>query len=155
VKPLKTRKGDRMATFVLEDMDSRIEIVAFPESYGKYYEFIQKELLVWVKASVQSNGGSIRVQLSQIMPLEDAFQKMAKKLILRVNLPALERSVFDEIKALLMEFEGECPVLLELETKDALKVLLQSVDIQGVKCAREMTERLEDLLGDNAVLIKY
>ncbi len=155
VKPLKTRKGDRMATFVLEDMDSRIEIVAFPESYGKYYEFIQKELLVWVKALVQSNGGSIRVQLSQIMPLEDAFQKMAKKLILRVNLPALERSVFDEIKALLMEFEGECPVLLELETKDALKVLLQSVDIQGVKCAREMTERLEDLLGDNAVLIKY
>ncbi len=61
----------------------------------------------------------------------------------------------DEIKALLMEFEGECPVLLELETKDALKVLLQSVDIQGVNCAREMIERLEDLLGDNAVIIQY
>jgi DNA polymerase-3 subunit alpha len=89
------------------------------------------------------------------MPLEDAFQKMAKKLLLRVNLPALEHSVFDEIKALLMEFEGECPVLLELETKDALKVLLQSVDIQGVKCAQEMIERLEDLLGDNAVIIQY
>src|SRR5206468_466296 len=34
-RPLKTRKGDRMAVFTLEDAQGSVEIVAFPEAYRR------------------------------------------------------------------------------------------------------------------------
>ena len=33
-RQLKTRKGDRMAVFTLEDAQGSVEIVAFPEAYS-------------------------------------------------------------------------------------------------------------------------
>jgi DNA polymerase-3 subunit alpha len=155
IKPLKTRKGDRMATFVLEDMSGRIEVVAFPDSYSENYEFIREDMLVWLKARLQGNGDSNRLQLIKLMPLENAFQQRAKRVILRINLPGLEASVLEDLKGLLADNPGECPVFFELETDNACRLVVQSVDIQGVTPSDNLTQKLEDLLGENTVFILY
>ncbi len=36
LRPLKTRKGDRMAVFMLDDVDGSVEVVVFPETFGKH-----------------------------------------------------------------------------------------------------------------------
>ena len=32
---IKTKKGDRMASFVLEDLEGSVEVLVFPEAYKK------------------------------------------------------------------------------------------------------------------------
>ncbi len=155
IKLLKTRKDDRMATFVLEDMSSRIEVVAFPDSYRQNYEYIREDILVWLRARLQGNGDSNRLHLIKIMLLENAFQQRAKRMILRVNLPGLEASVVQELKILLEENAGECPVFFELETGNSCRLMVQSVDIQGVTPTERLSKSLEDLLGENTVFILY
>jgi DNA polymerase-3 subunit alpha len=155
IKLLKTRKDDRMATFVLEDMSSRVEVVAFPDSYRQNYEFVREDLLVWLRARLQGNGDSNRLQLVKILPLEDALQHRAKRVILRVNLPELETSVVQELKILLGENAGECPVFFELDTDNSCRLVVQSVDIQGVTPTERLSKSLEDLLGENTVFILY
>ncbi len=155
IRLLKTRKDDRMATFVLEDMSSRVEVVAFPDSYKQNYEYVQEDLLVWLRARLQGNGESNRLQLVKILPLEMAFQQRAKRMILRVNLPGLEASVVQELKTLLAENAGECPVFFELETDNSCRLTVQSVDIQGVNPCEKLSKSLEDLLGENTVFILY
>jgi DNA polymerase-3 subunit alpha len=51
VKPVITKKGDRMAIVVLEDLSGSVEGVVFPRSYERIGQYIQPDarLMVWGK----------------------------------------------------------------------------------------------------------
>ncbi|MBD3414064.1 MAG: DNA polymerase III subunit alpha [Candidatus Aminicenantes bacterium] len=155
VKPLKTRREERMATFILEDMSGRCEVVAFPDSYQKYYHQIQEDSLVFVKAQCMGDNDNQRLILSSILLLSDAIENLAKLMVLRIHLPGLEESVIQELKGLLKSCAGDCPLMFELETRNSYKVVVKSVDIQGVTPKEELTTKLEALLGEDAVVIQY
>lgn len=155
LKPLKTKKDERMATFILEDLSGRIEVVVFPDSYKRYYEYLREDSMVWVKGKFLGEGESRRIHVVQITPLSEAFQKQAKRMILRIFLPGIEESIFEDLKRMLDENQGQCPVLFELETPHSYRMVVQSVDIQGVSPSEELTKDIENLLGEGSVYIEY
>ena len=155
LKPLKTKKDERMAAFVLEDLSGRIEVVAFPDCYRRYYEYLREGQLVWAKGRFVGEGESRKMTLNQIMPLAEAFQKQAKRVILRVFLPGLEESVFKGLRELLDKNPGEIPVFFELETPHSYRIVAQSAAVQGVSLSEELTKSIESLLGEEAVIIDY
>lgn len=155
LKPLKTKKDERMAAFVLEDMTGRIDVVAFPESYGRHHGSIREGLLVWIKGKFMGEGESRRISLNQVMPLAEALEKMAKRVVVRVFLPGLEESVLSELKVLLDKTGGTCPVYFELETPHAFKLVTQSAEVHTVAPTEELKKRIEALLGENSVHIEY
>ncbi len=155
LKALKTKKDERMAAFTLEDLTGRIEVVAFPEAYKRAYEHLREGQMVWLKGKFMGEGDSRRVSLIQIMPLGEALQKQAKRMILRIFLPGLEETVLEELKSLLERNPGDCPVLFELETPLAYRLVAQSIEIRGISPSEELAKNLENLLGENSVIIEY
>jgi DNA polymerase-3 subunit alpha len=155
LRQLKTRKDERMATFVLEDTSGRIDVVSFPDSYRVDFEHIRDDLLVWARGILQSNGESRKFQAQQVLPLEQAMEKRARKLILRVDLTQTRASDLEDMRLLLSGSEGECPVYFELKTRNACRVLVQSTDIAGVHPTRDLTRALGDLLGENRVIVVF
>ncbi len=155
VKQLRTKKDERMATLVLEDLSGRIEVVVFPDSYKKNYEYLREDQLVWIKGKFLGEGESRRIHLLQIMPLEEAFEKQAKRVVLRIFLPGIEESVFEDLKILLDKYRGQCPVFFELEAPHAYRMVAQSREIQGVMPSEELTKDVENLLGEKSVYIEY
>ncbi len=155
MKLLKTRKDERFASLVLEDLTGRIDMVAFPETYNRYMEYLREGNLVWVKGRFMGEGDNRRINLSEIMPLADAFQKQARRVILKVYLPGLEESLIAELRELLERYPGECPILFDLETPHSYRVMVQSIEVQGVVPSEELTRGVERLLGENSVSIEY
>jgi DNA polymerase-3 subunit alpha len=155
VKHVKTKKDERMATLILEDLTGRIDVVAFPESFKRYFECLREGNLVWIKGRFMGEGDGRRISLSEVMPLNDAFAKQAKKVIIRIFLPGLEESVIRELKEILEKFPGECPVVFELDTPHSYRVRAQSVEVQSVSPSDELSRSVEQLLGENSVLIEY
>ena len=155
IKFVKTKKDERMATFILEDLTGRIDVVAFPDSFKRFFEYLREGNLVWVKGRFMGEGDNRRISLNEVMPLTEAFQKQAKKFILRVFLPGLEESVIRELKELLEKNAGECPVFFELETPHSYRVLAQSIEVRGVFPSEELTRGVEQLLGENSVFVEY
>jgi DNA polymerase-3 subunit alpha len=155
VKQLRTKKEERMATLQLEDLSGRIEVVVFPDSYQNNYEYLRADQLVWIKGKFLGEGESRRIHLLQIMPLGEAFQKQAKRVVLRIFLPGIEETVFEELKTILNEYRGQCPVIFELEAPHSYRMLAQSREIQGVVPSEELTKDVENLLGEKSVYIEY
>jgi DNA polymerase-3 subunit alpha len=155
MKSLKTRRDERFVTFILEDLSGRIDVVAFPECYKKYYENLREGNLVWVRGRFMGEGDTRRINLVEIMPLAEAFQKQAKRVILRVFLPGLEKSVVEELKDLLEKNSGKCPVFFELETPHSYRVVVQSPEVRGVIPSEDFTRSVEKILGEDSVLIEY
>jgi DNA polymerase-3 subunit alpha len=155
IRFVKTRKDERMAAFILEDLSGRIDVVAFPDSYKRFSECLREGNSVWVKGRFMGEGENRRISLNEVMPLSDAFQKQAKKVVLRIFLPGLEESVIKELKEFLERNPGECPVFFELETPHSYRVIAQSIEVQGVSPSEELTRGVEKLLGENSVFIEY
>lgn len=155
LKAIKTKKEERMATFILEDLSDRIEVVVFPDSYKKYYDCLREDQLVWVKGRFIGERESRRIHVVEIMPLAEAFQKQAKRVVLRIFLPGLEESVFEELKEMLAKYQGNCPLLFELETPHSYRMVAQSIEVQGVSPSEDLTKNIERLLGEGSILIEY
>ncbi len=155
VKLLKNKKDERFAIFVLEDLSGRVDVTAFPEVYNRYFECLREGQLVWARGKFMGEGETRRIHLLEIMPLAEAFQKKAKRVILRIFLPGLEESVISELRDLLERNPGECPILFELETPHSYRLVAQSIDIHGVFPSEELTRHVERLLGENSVVIEY
>jgi DNA polymerase-3 subunit alpha len=144
-----------MATFILEDLSGRIDVVAFPDSFKRYFEYLREGNLVWVKGRFMGEGDSRRISLNEVLPLSEAFQKQAKKVIVRLFLPGLEESVIRDLKEILEKHSGGCPVFFELETPHSYRVLAQSIEVQSVSPSDELSRSVERLLGENSVIIEY
>jgi len=89
------------------------------------------------------------------MPLSEAFQKLAKRVFLRIFLPGIEESVYEELKSILDKNQGNCPVFFQLETPHSFRLTLRSVDIQGVSPSEKLTKNIESLLGEESVFVEY
>ncbi len=89
------------------------------------------------------------------MPLADALNKKAKRVILRIFLPGLEESVIKELKGYLERSPGECPIFFELETPHSYRLMAQSIDIMGIFLSEDLTRNVERLLGEDSVCIEY
>ncbi len=154
-RPLKTKKDERMASFFLEDMSGRVEVVAFPDAYRKHFDVLREDQLVWLKGKFVGEGESRKVHLAQALPLAEAFQKQAKRVVIRIFMPGLEESLLNELREILGKNPGEVPVYFELGTPYAYKVITQSAEMRSVLPSEEMTKALENLLGEDAVVIDY
>ncbi len=155
IRSLKTRRDERMATFILEDRNGRVEVVAFPDSYQKYYDVIKEDNLVFIAGQVQGGEDSPRIIMTSVYPLELALERLAKRILLRIRLTGLEKDIYLKLKSLLEEFPGDCPVVFALESGNGDRVIAQSVEIQAVKPSRDLTQRLEDILGEKSVYLEY
>ncbi len=155
LKPLKTKKDERMATFVLEDLTGKIEVVAFPDAFSKCGQYIRDGQLVWIKGKYMGEEDNRRISLSQAMPLAEAFEKQAKRIVVRIFLPGLEESTLAELKTLLDGYEGRCPVVFELETPHSYRLTAQSAEVQKVTPSEELIKKIQDVLGEDAVFVEY
>jgi len=155
IKLLKNKKDERFAVFVLEDLSGRVDVTAFPEVYNKYYEYLREGQLVWARGKFMGEGENRRVHLLEIMPLADAFQKKARRVILRIFLPGLEETVIGELRDLLERNPGECPVFFELETPHSYRLVVQSIEVRSVFPSEDLTRNVERLLGEDSVFIEY
>ena len=154
-KPLKTKKDERMATFTMEDLGGRIDVVAFPDAFRVSEDALHDDCLVWIRGKFLGEEDNRRIQILQAMLLEEAFKKQAKRVVFRIFLPGIEKSVFLELKDILEKFAGECPASFELETPRKSRVVLRSIDIQGVEPSEKLIAAVQGILGENSVHVEY
>lgn len=155
VKLLKTKKEERMASFILEDLSGQVEVTAFPEAYSKYHPYIKEGQMVWVRGKMSIDSFEVKkVLASQILSLPEALEKLARKTIIRLSLDHLAEEDLNRLLSLLASFPGECPLYFELEKSDSI-CLVQSAEYQSVSPSEKFIELAEALLGPEAVVVEY
>ncbi|MEM0980965.1 MAG: DNA polymerase III subunit alpha [Cyanobacteria bacterium P01_H01_bin.58] len=78
VKPVVTKKGDRMAIVVLEDLTGNVEGVVFPRSYERIGQYIQPDarLMVWGKCDRRDD--QIQFIVDDAEPIEEVQMVMVE-----------------------------------------------------------------------------
>jgi DNA polymerase-3 subunit alpha len=151
---IKTRKGERMASFLLEDLEGGAEVLVFPETYKKVAGRLADDVVVLVKGKAEvQDDGSARILASDVLPLEQAKLSEARYVTIRVPLSAWDRALGERLRDILGSHRGDCPVTLELVRPGVFSVAVAPNLHYRVRPGPTLKEELERLLGPGALLL--
>ncbi|MBV8162614.1 MAG: DNA polymerase III subunit alpha, partial [Acidimicrobiia bacterium] len=140
-----TRRGELMATFVLEDLEAAMEVMVFPRTMHEYGPLLDDDAIVCVKGRVD-----LREEPAKIICLELKRPELEadRSSALHVNLPAarVTGSLIEDLKKVLLEHGGPAPVFLHLGQK-----VLRLPDPFNVATDNGLLAELRVLLGPNGL----
>ncbi len=141
-----TRKGDLMAVFTLEDLQSTVEVMVFPKTMQNYGHLLDDDAVVIVRGRVDTRDDQpklMAMELERFEPIVDGNPPV------HINLrpAALSDELLSALKALLSEHPGESQVFLHIGDRQVLLL----PDNFAVLATAGLLAELRELLGSEAV----
>lgn len=142
-----TKKGDLMAVFQLEDLQSSVEVMVFPRSMSEHGHKLEDDVVVVMSARVDT-----RDEVPKLIAREiEVFEPLGdQKPPLRIQLPTakVDDGLVGELKGLIRDFPGESEVFIHLGDSQVLRL----PDEFCVNTASGLVAELRVLLGAGAVV---
>jgi DNA polymerase III subunit alpha len=155
-RQLKTRKGDRMAVFTLEDHVGGVEIVVFPEAYQRAASLIEPGTLVLVRGKLEKDDETARILASEIAPLESVRERVAREVAIHLKKPA-DRGTLETLGEIFSRHRGDRKISFEVETGEAPNRLRVRVDVSSqirVRPSPALISDIEQVVGAGAVELR-
>ncbi len=145
-----TRKGknagSKMAVFVLEDLQSSAEVVLWPEIFKKYADMVVEDKVVFVKGTVDSRREKPNIFADELIALEDATEKLAARVNIRLYAKELDQAKVGMIKHLCEHHKGKSSVHISIKT-DRGRVYARADKALSVKADVEFCKKMRELVG--------
>ena len=141
-----TRKGELMATFVLEDLDAAIEVMMFPKTMLEYGALLEEDAVVVVRGRIDNREEQPKLVAVEIRRPELVPSTPGTPIEVTLPLHRLTDSMVRQLRDLVMEHPGPSPVHVKLGDK-VLRLPPQfNVDPRG-----GIVGALKELFGTQAV----
>jgi DNA polymerase-3 subunit alpha len=157
IRQLKTRKGDRMAVIMLEDAHGSVEVVIFPEAYGKCASVLETGAMVVVTGRAEVDEETMRMTANEVMPIEAMRQKMSRELSIKLTSPPHGRDTFEALADLFARHRGDRRVVLELELRDQQPPVRVRVPLAAqvrVRPSDQLATEVERICGAGTVVLR-
>lgn len=139
-----TKKGDLMAVFVLEDLQSAIEVMVFPKTMTDHGYKLVEDAVVVLRGRLDTRDDVPKIICSDITPIE--LEEGGSPIHLHMPAHGVEETKVDALKKLLLQHPGDSPVFLHLG-----ETVLRLPGEFNVNTAKGLAGELREMLGANGV----
>src|SRR4030095_9823851 len=87
LRPLKTKKGDRMAVFTADDTAGGVEVVVFPETFGKCGHLIAADAMLLVRGKFEKDDESARIVATELQPISMLKERTTREVVIHLQVP--------------------------------------------------------------------
>ncbi|MBI4335369.1 MAG: DNA polymerase III subunit alpha, partial [Candidatus Omnitrophica bacterium] len=149
------RTGEKMAISTLEDLEGAVEVLFFPSGFQKAAGCVKKDNLLYIKGRLSLREEAPKIIANEASPLEEAFAKFSKSMtVIMHNNNTLQKENLEQLKKILSNYQGDCPVYITLKTKNGEKVQVKSGKDFFVKPSIELMAEVENLFGEGSIALK-
>ena len=117
-----TKRGDLMATFVLEDLAAAVEVMVFPKTMAQYGELLGEDAIICVRGRLDTRDDAPKI-IAMEVSAPDLVLDGAPPVRLRVRPGALTDAKTTRLKEILAEHPGESQVFVHLESHEKTTVV--------------------------------
>ncbi len=112
-----TKRGEFMATFILEDLEAAIEVFVFPKTMADYGMRLDDDAIITVRGRLDAREDQVKLIAMEITRPELAEDGQTLPIEVSVPVSTLTESRVGQLKELVSDHPGECPVHLRLGEK--------------------------------------
>ena len=144
-----TRRGDFMATFVLEDLAGVLDVMVFPRTMTEYGHVLENDAIVVVKGRVDLRDDAPKLVAMEVIRPEIVLEG-GPPVRIKVKLNALSDDKAARLKGILAEHPGDSAVYVHLEAPEKTTVLRLGDDVL-VDAGNGLFAELRVLLGADCI----
>lgn len=151
VRTTLTKRGDKMAYVRVEDLDGGVEAIVFPELYKSSSELLVEDRPVIVSGTINKSDTGCKIKGTHIRDLLTAPERPSTRVDINLHSVGLTTEDLKNLKDILKEHSGPCPVFLHLITnqKEYVVALDNSLRINPTD---NLLTSIENRFGKNTVV---
>jgi DNA polymerase III subunit alpha len=159
LRPLKTRKGDRMCVFMLDDPTGSLETVVFPETFAKCGHLAEADAMLLVRGKFEKDDESARLVATEIIPVTELRERLAREVAIKVAMPPHGRHTLELLAELLAKHRGDRRVSIELDVTDPARGgrsvrVRADVAQMRVRPSERLVAEVERLCGSGSITLR-
>jgi DNA polymerase-3 subunit alpha len=146
IRVVKTRRGDRMAFVKVEDDTGSVEVVFFPESWGRSQRAVQAQKPIIVTGNVELSNDEVKMKANGAELLSELRIRTTKEVRFALQTRELDGERLEAFIAVLKRLRGNCRTRLSLKNAGRFEV---EVDLPAypVEPGTELDEAVQMLFG--------
>ncbi len=144
-----TKRGDLMATFVLEDLGAALDVMVFPKTMAEHGHLLEDDAIVCVRGRLDRRDDQPKIVAMEFTRPEIALDG-APPVRLRLPLTKMSDDRVDKLRELLRRHPGDSPVFVHLERPERTTVLRLADDFR-VDATNGLFAELRILLGADCI----
>jgi DNA polymerase-3 subunit alpha len=145
-----TKRGDLMATFVLEDLGGAVEVMVFPKTMAQFGELLAEDAIVCVKARID-----LRDEAPKLIAMEITAPPLAidgaEPVRIRARAGMLNDEKVARLKEVLHQHPGDSEVLVYIANHEKTTVVSLGQE-HSVSDSNGLFAELRVLLGEECIL---
>lgn len=154
LRQLRTRKGDSMAAFELEDLSGTVQVLVWPNAYKRNSQLMENDVPVLVRGRCELDAkGEIRLLCSQLFHLDTLWDTVVQKARIRISLPSLDSEKVSQLHALVSHHQGTCPLEFELLQFKEYRIRVIPQEDLRINPVPSFIQEVEELFGENSVAL--
>ena len=154
LRALKTKRGDRMAVFSLEDELAKVEAVVFPEAFAKYGSLVVDDAMLLVRGKYERDEESSRLLVSELTPLDVIRERAVRGVEITLAGPGLARGTMRELADVLERHPGDRRVSLVVEVNGGAALRVRAATARRIRPSDTFVRDVEAVCGAGSVLLK-
>ncbi len=148
LKQLTTKKGEPMVFMRLDDVLGSAEVVVFNSVYAAARELLVADAVLVVKARIDHKEGETKLIALEVNSFEATPER--REVRLKLDARSARAGIIRELAAVVKDFPGEAPVVVDLVTSEGPRVFQFGADFK-VKPEPDFFAEVKALLGEAAV----
>jgi DNA polymerase III subunit alpha len=153
-----TKKGDKMARFMLEDAEGTLEVIAFPKTFEKVRHVLVSDEPILCSGAVKNEGNAEspewKMLLESAAPLSELRQSKTSRVDIHLNADSLTHDMVDELKTILANAtRGNCTAVIRLKIPQRSETVVSLPEAWAVAPTEDLLTRLERLFGDRVATL--
>jgi DNA polymerase-3 subunit alpha len=154
IRHLKTRRGDRMAVFSLEDEVSKVEAVVFPDPFSRFGQFIVDDAMLLVRGDFERDEESSRLKVSEITPLDVVRDRAVREVEIRLAGPDVARDVMRRLADVLERHAGDRRVSFVVEVRGGRPMRVRAATTRRIRPSEHFVKEVESVCGPGSVRLR-
>jgi DNA polymerase-3 subunit alpha len=151
LKEILTKKGERMAFVVIEDLTGSVEVVVLPDIYSTAVECLKGEEPVLVAGTLEVGEKGAKIRAAEVASLRDVQERDTKKVHFTVTTKDLRREQLVSLREILTRFQGSSRTMLHMVIPDESRTTIRLPESCNVTACDELALAVNELLSYNAV----
>jgi DNA polymerase-3 subunit alpha len=147
-----TKKGDKMARFVLEDAEGSLSVVCFPKTFEKVRHVLVSDEPILITGQVKNEGSAEQADwnllLDNAQPLSELRQAKTTRVEIHLNADQVTHEQIESLRGVLEGTRGNCQAVLRLRIPQRSEAVIPLGSEYTVAPSDELLTRLERLFGE-------
>jgi DNA polymerase-3 subunit alpha len=150
LRPLKTKRGDRMAVFMLEDDVAKVETVVFPEAFAKYGSLVSDDAMLVVRGKYERDDETSRLVAAEITLLDTVRERAIREVEIRLS-GSVARQMMRDLNDILERHPGDRRVSFVVEVAGRSALRVRAATARRITPSDRFVRDVEALCGAGAV----